>query len=279
MKNAKFYEIFLACGLLTGCILSPNSSSAKSAGAGDPLSVYQENLVTEYDPIIKTMEKATRYQIDLHIPDSITDISGHMTVAYTNNEKVALDTVYFRMFPNVSGDSMTVSNLLVDGASVPVNVEHLNTALRVDLPSPLKPGKSVEISMDFNQTVPTEMGGNYGLYIYLDNILALDQFFPIIPVYDDEGWNVEDPPINADMIFNDEAFFEVTVDAPQDLVLAGSGIERVSSEKDGRQQVTYIGGPQRDFFLAGSAGFCDDRDTSRRNGHSLLLPGRIQRSG
>ena len=255
MKNAKFYVIFLVCGLLAGCSLSPSSSSAKKTGSGDPLAIYQDNLIPEYDPILKKMNTATRYRIGLNIPDSITDINGHMTVAYTNNEKVTLDTVYFRMFPNVSGDYMTVSNLLVDGASVPVNVEYLNTALRVDLPSPLKPGKSVEISMDFNQTVPTEMGGNYGLYIYLDDILALDQFFPIIPVYDDEGWNVEDPPINADMVFTDEAFFEVSVDAPGDLVLAGSGIESSSSEENGRQQVTYIGGPQRDFFLAGSANF------------------------
>ena len=180
MKNAKFYVIFLVCGLLAGCSLSPSSSSAKKTGSGDPLAIYQDNLIPEYDPILKKMNTTTRYRIDLNIPDSITDITGHMTVAYTNNEKVTLDTVYFRMFPNVSGDYMTVSNLLVDGASVPVNVEYLNTALRVDLPSPLKPGKSVEISMDFNQTVPTEMGGNYGLYIYLDDILALAQFFHIV---------------------------------------------------------------------------------------------------
>jgi hypothetical protein len=255
MKNLKFILVFLVFGLLAGCSLSPNASSANKSGSADPLAIYQDNLIPEYDPILKKMDSATRYQIDLHIPDSITDITGHMTVEYTNNEKVALDMVYFRLFPNVSGDYMTVSNLLVDGTSVPIVVEHLNTALRVDLPSALKPGKSVEISMDFNQTVPTEMGGNYGLYIYLDDILALDQFFPIIPVYDDEGWNVEDPPINADMIFTDEAFFEVSVDAPKDLVLAGSGIQSASSEKDGHQQVTYIGGPQRDFFLAGSADF------------------------
>ena len=254
MKINKNILAVLVFGLLVGCS-QPLIVASQNASASDALAVYQENLISEYDPTIEKMAAASRYRIDLVIPDSITDISGHMLVDYTNNEKVALDTIYFRMFPNVSGDCMTVSNLLVDGASVPVNVEHLNTALRVDLPSPLKPGKSVEISMDFNQTVPTEMGGNYGLYIYLDNILALDQFFPIIPVYDDEGWNVEDPPINADMLFADEAFFEVSVDAPQDLVLAGSGIQSASSEKDGRQQVTYIGGPQRDFFLAGSADF------------------------
>jgi hypothetical protein len=254
MKIYKKYLAVLVMGLLVGCS-QPLNVAPQSAPASDALAVYQENLVSEYDPIIQKMDTASRYRIDLNIPDTITDISGHLLVDYVNNEATTLDTVYFRLFPNVSGDNMTVSNLQVDGAEVPVVYEHLNTAVRVDLPNTLKPGKSVEISMDFNQTVPTDMGGNYGLYIYLDNILALDQFIPIIPVYDDEGWNVEDPPINADMLFADEAFFEVNVEAPQDLVLAGSGIVTTSSEKGGRQQVTYIGGPQRDFFLAGSADF------------------------
>ncbi|MDK2979908.1 MAG: hypothetical protein PWQ55_255 [Chloroflexota bacterium] len=248
----KIYRIIMLCMAL---ILLPGCSQAKAAGAQDSLAVYQDNLITEYDGIIDQMEGASRYQIDLTIPDSITDIDGHMTVQYTNNEKENLEVVYFRLFPNISGDILTVANLTVDGAEVPVVYEYGSTALRVDLPAALKPGRSTQIAMDFSQTVPTEMGGNYGLYIYLDDILALDQFFPIIPIYDEGGWEVGDPPKNADMIFMDESFFQVTVDAPEELVLAGSGIQQASSVKDGRQTVMYIGGPQRDFFLAGSPDF------------------------
>ncbi len=66
-------------------------------------------------------------------------------------------------------------------------LEFEDTALRVDLPQPLLPGQSTSIHMDFYQTVPTQMGGNYGLYIFLDDILALDAFLPIIPVFNEEG--------------------------------------------------------------------------------------------
>ena len=98
-----------------------------------------------------------------------------------------------------------------------------NSALEIDLAKPLQPGESINISMDFSETVPEQMGGNYGLYIFQDDILALDSFFPIIPVYDEKGWNVQDPPRNADLIYTDVAFFEVQVDAPKDLVLVSSG--------------------------------------------------------
>jgi hypothetical protein len=51
--------------------------------------------------------------------------------------------------------------------------------------------------MDFQVDVPTEMGGNYNLFGYNSGVLALDKFYPVIPVYDDEGWNVEIPPKTA----------------------------------------------------------------------------------
>ncbi len=221
----------------------------------DHLLVFEANLVSEYDSVLADMQTASRYEIAIEIGESIKDINGNLQVLYTNNEDVDLSEVYFRMFPNVSGQNMIAANIQVDGITVPLVLEHLDTAIRVDLPEALPPGGSVEISMDFSQTVPGEMGGNYGLYIYQDDILALDQFFPIIPVYDDEGWNVEDPPINADMIYTDVAFFNVSVDAPDDLVIAGSGVE-ISTEVEGElQKNKYVGGPQRDFYLAASPRF------------------------
>jgi hypothetical protein len=220
--------------------------------AADPLAQYEANLVKTYQPVLAEMKMATRYRIEIEIADSISVISGHQEVLYSNNEDVPLKEVYFRLFPNNSGPYMTVSGLKVDGEPVQVVLDHRNTAMRVELPTELQPGQSVSISMDFNQTVPSEMGGNYGLYVYLDDILSLDQFFPIIPVYNEEGWNVEDPPINADMLYSDEAFFDVQVSAPSQLVLAGSGVAISSVDQDGRQVVRYAGGPQRDFFLAAS---------------------------
>ena len=94
-----------------------------------------------------------------------------------------------------------------------------NTALKVLLNERLEPGDSINIDLNFYGTIPQEMGGNYGLYAFQEDILALDSFFPIIPVYDEQGWNVQDPPQNADLIFTDASFFNVTVEAPEDLVV------------------------------------------------------------
>ena len=52
------------------------------------------------------------------------------------------------------------------------------------LTEPLPPGGRAVIQMDFQVAVPSELGGGYGLFGYLNGILALDGFYPAIPVYD-----------------------------------------------------------------------------------------------
>lgn len=258
---------------------STDASPAADTQPEDELAVFEQNLIGNYSSVLEEMENATRYQIDLKITDSIADVSGHQEVLYTNNEDVPLNEVYFRLFPNVSGLVLTVTNLSVNGAQLPAILTNKDTALRVDLPEPLQPGGQALIAMDFQQKVPREMGGNYGLNIYMDGILALDQFFPIIPVFDENGWVVQDPPINADMLFADEAFFRVRVNAPADLVLAGSGIEVGSTVGDQRKEVIYIGGPQRDFFLAASPRF---ESVSRKVGGTIVTvyyPGEYRQAG
>jgi len=220
-------------------------------------SVLPNNLKPEFQLDLKKLHRASVYTInmEIEIDGAIIRVEGSQEVMYTNQESVMLEEIYFRLFPNVGGDYLAVSDVQVDGNSIEPSMEFSNTALRLDLHEPLAPGESTMITMFFDEVVPSEMGGNYGLYVYFDEILALDAFFPIIPVYNDEGWNVEEPPQNADMIFTDVAFFSVTVNAPNEFILAAGGRETERVENSNRQIVTFEGGPQRDFYLAASPRF------------------------
>jgi len=219
------------------------------------LDVYKENLTSEFDPILSGFQGATRYSIELTLGEEINQYSGHLQAAYTNQENISLDKIIFMLIPNSGGDYLKVKNIQVDSQPVSSAIKFQNSVLEIRLAEPLQPGESVEISMDYFAAVPQEMGGNYGLFIYQEEILALDAFFPLIPVFDDEGWNVQDPPRNADLIFTDAAFFEVQVDAPKDLVLVASGNAVDSQLVNDRQVITFAGGPQRDFYLAASPRF------------------------
>jgi aminopeptidase N len=109
--------------------------------------------------------------------------------------------------------------------------------------------------MDFEVEIAKKMGGSHGLFGYFDDVLVLDTFYPTIPVYDDEGWNVEIPSTNGDPTYYDASFYLVRVSAPESLTLISSGVEVGRESDEGNQIITFAAGPARDYYLAGSEHF------------------------
>lgn len=224
----------------------------------NPMEIYRTNLIASQQKILDSFQNATRYEIELSIDESLTSFSGSQNVFYTNNESSTLDKLFFKLIPNTSGDHLRVGNIQINDSQIKGTTTFSNSALEIDLEIPLKPEESIQISMEFSGTVPEQMSGNYGLYIYQHEILALDSFFPIILVYEEESWQVQDPVRNADMIYSDAAFFKVRIEAPKRLVLVASGSEIDNQIINNHQILTFAGGPQRDFYLAASARFQQD---------------------
>ena len=219
---------------------------------GSDRTIFREGLIDAEQSLLDRLPGATVYHIDLEIPDDFALLRGHEEVEYTNREDTALNEVYFRLFPNVAGGVVTVSAVEVNGQDVQPVYEFEDSAVRVPLPQALQPGEQVIIDLDFEIKVAFDMGGNYGLFGYFDDVLVLDTFYPVIPVYDDEGWNVEVPPPNGDWPYFDVSFYLVNVTAPANLTVVSAGVE-VSREQVGDEQVlTIAAGPTRDFYLAAS---------------------------
>ena len=220
--------------------------------AWDDRTVFREGLIEAEQPVLDQLPGATVYHIDLQVPRNFRRLHGREQVLYTNREDEPLDAIYFRLFPNTAGGEETVSDLVVDGQDVDPVYEFLDSAMRVPLPVALQPGEQVEIQMDFEVKVAREMGGNYGLFGYFDDILVLDEFYPVIPVYDDEGWNVEVPPPNGDLPYYDASLYLVRVAVPSNVTVVASGVE-IGREHEGRNQVlTFAAGPARSFYVAAS---------------------------
>ena len=207
------------------------------------------------------MAGATVYTIDVQIADDLLSLKGQQHVRYTNREGKSLNAIYFQLFPNAAGGKSTLSAISVDGQSVDPVYEFKESAARIPLPTPLHSGKQVIIQMDFQVQVAQKMEINYGLFGYFEGVLVLDEFYPVIPVYDQTGWNVQYPPPNADTSFFDASFYIVRVTAPEKLIVAASGT-RVNQQREGNQQVlTFAAGPARDFYFAASERFTAVGDT------------------
>ena len=220
--------------------------------------VFKVGLVDSAVGALKDLSQASTYFISMKIaPDLVSPITGRQIVRFFNTETQPLSEVYFRLYPNFQGGAIEVSHLTLDGSAVTPSLESQDTALRLDLKDPLQPGESLVIEMDFELSIPTEMGGNYGLYGYFEDVLVLDTFYPMIPAFDEDGWNNKTPQENGDLTYTDASFYVVQVEAPSDLVLASSGVAVDQQIKGNTQTTVFAGGPVRDFYLAGSREFVE----------------------
>jgi hypothetical protein len=224
--------------------------------------LFRSGLIEAAKGALAQLPGASEYHLDIQIADNITSLQGQEQVLYTNQEDAPLNELYFQLFPNMMGGGSSVSAIKIDGQEAQPVYQIGNSAVRIPLTTPLQPGKSILVQMDFKVDIPTEAAGNYGLFGYIDNILVLDGFYPAIPVYDAKGWHEGLVPPNSDSTFQDASFYVVRVTAPAALTLVTSGVE-IERSKNGQQQVvTFAAGPARDFYIAASDHFTVHSETS-----------------
>lgn len=222
----------------------------------DDRAPFRSGLVAEEQGVLEEQPGASVYHIDLRIDDSLTSLSGRQEVRYTNNETVALEEIVFRLFPNLTGGSTTVTGLLVDGRPVTARLAQQDSVLYAPLPQALQPGQQTVIALDFDVAVPTDAASsNYGTFAYLEEVLALAHPYPMIAVFDDEGWNTEIAPPEGDVVYADASYYLVQVTAPTDLTVVTSGVTLDQQSGDGEQTLTIAAGPARDFYLAASPAY------------------------
>ena len=98
--------------------------------------------------------------------------------------------------------------------------------LEVRLPGALAPAEGARIDIDFAGVVPLDFAGDnsgYGIYNQADGLLALSGWYPILAVYDEDGWNLDPVSAIGDSVYSEMAFYAVDVTAPSGLVLSATG--------------------------------------------------------
>lgn len=259
MKRPLASFLTLSLLLLSCNFLQPTPAPPPSTPGPDPMqtpwddrTLFKSGLVASAQSALDELEGASVYRIEFTIADNLYRITGTEEVRYTNTEDAALNEIHFRLFPNILGGEMTVSNLSVDGQPAAPQFGLENSLMIVPLPAPLEVDRSVVLKMDYVVAVPQAVELNYGVLAYYDDVLALAHAYPMIAVYDDEGWNAELPPQDGDVTYADAAFYIVRIRAPKDLTLVASGREISRGEAGQDQVLTVANGPARDFYLAAS---------------------------
>jgi aminopeptidase N len=264
MRSARFLVLAICLVCMSACnlVMREDVAATPTASVVDPFEIdwsdrsYQDQawLEDSYEPAVD-LSTATEYRMEIRIPDDFDTVSGHQRIRYINNETQALANLYLRLFPNLSGGEAQVRSVAVDGRLVEPVYESQDSAVRIPLKPALEPGGSLVLELEFSTSIPRQMEGNYGLFGYFEGYLVLDTFYPMIPVFDENGWQREVTPPNGDPTYNDISFYIVQVHAPAELTVLATGSEIERREEDGEQTVTFASGPARDFYIAASEEF------------------------
>ena len=268
----KIFAYFLSLSLVLVSCTSPTQTGTPPSnppGHIDPMktpwedrSIFKNGLTDSQQSVLGELKGASVYHLDLKIDDDLFHITGHEEVQYTNTETVPLNEVELRLFPNVLGGSMEAANIMVDDKSVTPKYALANSLMILPFYTALEPGESIVIKMDFKVTVPQEVEQNYGLLAYYDNVLALAHAYPMICVYDDEGWNAEIPSNQGDVTYTDASFYVVRITAPKDIKVITTGSEITHGEDGQTQMLSVADGPARDFYLAASPDYQEVSQTT-----------------
>ena len=242
-------------------------SEARSSARLTPLDLQATPVTTPTSPLLadvppellpdaeQAMNDLSVVQIRATLNPTLSTIGGEMEVFWRNPIAEPLDDVWFRLFPNASyygaGD-ITVTGVIVDGVPVTPVLAMDNTAVRVPLPAPVVAGERATIAMQFSATVPADSTGSYGIFTHdtQAGLWVLADWHPLLAVVEPGGgWAL--PPVTSfgDPTYAPGAFYDVTLTAPEDLLVASSGITVYTSTANGKTTRRTITGPARDFVM------------------------------
>ncbi|HEX7063916.1 MAG TPA: M1 family metallopeptidase [Bacillales bacterium] len=187
-----------------------------------------------------------KYQMDLEYNGKNHTISGSMKVEFSNNLNKMLQHVYFNLWPNAEkfkNGGITVENIKVNGEKVAYQVNR--TKLDISKLS-IKKGKAATVEMDFTVQIP-KMHDRFGWY---GTNVSLGNWFPILAVYDNEGWNLDPYFKHGESFYSLTGDFDLTLTADSEEVIAATGQEIEKSQgNNGKTIHHYKAHNVRDFAV------------------------------
>jgi len=268
----------------TGNRLSRYTIAASLHGSGSPLgggpgaTLENELPASNHGSIIATPLAVTGATpiVPSHPAGTIT---GTEEVRFVNDTGATLNELYFRLSPNLrqyAGGGMVIHDVTLDGMAIPVEPPPLyaNPAatpvttpdagsrdlllIRLPLREPLPAQGTVTVRLTFSTTVPLRTDEGPGEFSFDPDAdsWALAYWFPILAGFDpSSGWEIDPPAAWSDPTFSNTALFDVTLTAPDDLVLVTPGIAVEVGSQGDEQIRRFISGPVRDFPIVADPNF------------------------
>lgn len=209
-------------------------------------------LLPEFASDLDRAGEWNRYTIRGAIDPQARTLRASQRLEYTNRDSVPLKQIYFHLFPNLPdlAGRLDVSAALVDGRPVSSGTEQRDALLRLELPTPLQPGATATVELEFQTRAPLGVSRSaYGAFNKEAGVLALASAFPIVAIVRGGVWDTGPIDTKGDLVNSETALFDVRLHAPVDWKLVTTGVAIDYQAEKGQQSTRFVSGPQRDFMI------------------------------
>lgn len=218
------------------------------------------------------------YVIDVVLDTANKVLTAKQQVTYVNNEDVELTELYFHVYNNAFKNKETAPFLFDDfsrayargfqpGYSEFDSIEFSRgqsrealeysfqgegeTILKVKLPEPLPPKNSITLELNYKVIIPPA-GERFG---YGEANINMGNWYPIVAVYDDDGWNLDKYYSVGDPFYSDTSNYYISIKAPKEYIIAASGQIQGESLEGDYKDWEFDARNMRDFAFIASDRF------------------------
>ncbi|MEO6819896.1 MAG: M1 family metallopeptidase [Ginsengibacter sp.] len=207
-------------------------------------------FILNANPVFCQIEKPyfqqqTNFKIEVVLDDVNNKLQAFEVIDYTNNSPDTLYYIWFHLWPNAYKNDRTAfsEQLLQLNRSdfyfsseekrgyinrLDFKVNNVTASLtdhslyidvvRLNLPAPLPPGKTIKITTPFQVKIPY----NFSRGGYIDNTYQITQWYPKPAVYDRNGWHTM-PYLDQGEYFSDFGDYNVEITVPNKYKVAATG--------------------------------------------------------
>jgi hypothetical protein len=193
----------------------------------------------------KYWQQEVNYTINVTLNDKENTLDATEKMVYVNNSRDTLRFIWFHLWPNAYKNDKTafseqmtangntsfyfskeeergyinrldfkVDNVTATYEEHPTNID----IAKLNLPSPLPPGKSITITTPFHVKLPK----NFSRGGFTGETFQVTQWYPKPAVYDRLGWH-RLPYLDQGEFFSEFGKFDVTITLPSNYIVAATG--------------------------------------------------------
>ncbi|NLI60312.1 MAG: M1 family metallopeptidase [Clostridiales bacterium] len=193
-------------------------------------------------PFREQSKDLTWYGIDVDFNPKVGRIDCQQRTYYINTEDTQITDIYFHIYPNsfkhqdkavfppeemdraypngFSPGFIEFDKIELDGSPASYTIQgYSDDILMISLDKTLKPGDRADIWLEYSVKLPNSPG-RFG---YWANTYNLGNWYPILCVYDERGWNLEPYYSLGDPFYSDVSNYKVRINAPEDIIIAATG--------------------------------------------------------